>query len=187
MLLASGFAGTTMDAVAKGAGVSKASLYALFPSKDDLYRAVVLDWVKRGSDAMRPFVDALLAPAGLRKSLLGLARTMQSGMLAPDVLAMRSLVMGEASRHPDIAAGYVASSWERNTAMLSAALAELDRRGTMAISDCDVAAQQFTWLTVGQALNQHDLTAGALRMKKKALERTAAAAVETFLGAYGGR
>lgn len=187
MFLASGFAGTTMDAVARSAGVSKASLYQSFPSKDDLYRTVVVDWVDRGTDAMQPHVDALLAAMDLRAALLDLAQTMQAGILSTDVLAMRSLVAAEAGRHPDIAIRYAASSWGRNTAMLAEALAELDARSILTTSAPTTAAQQFTWLCVGQALNQYELTAGAKPVERAELIRTAKAAVDTFLRAHAPR
>lgn len=183
-LLASGFSRTTMDVVAKKAGISKATLYRSFPSKDDLYRAVVTDWVDRGADAMRPHVSTLLTAKDLRNALLNLARTMQAGILSPDVLAMRSLVSTEAARHPDIAIIYATNSWERNTAMLGEALAELHDRGTLNIPDPGIAADQFTWLVVGSPLNQHELTAGAKTMPANRLSDIATAAVEAFMAAY---
>jgi TetR/AcrR family transcriptional repressor of mexJK operon len=173
-----------MDVVAKKAGISKASLYGSFPSKDDLYRAVVTDWVDRGADAMRPHVATLLTATDLRTALLDLVQTLQAGILSPDVLAMRSLVSTEAARHPDIAIMYATNSWERNTAMLGDALAELHERGTLNIPDPSIAADQLTWLAVGSPLNQHELTAGARTMPANRLHDIATAAVEAFLLAY---
>lgn len=173
-----------MDVVAKRAGVSKASLYQSFPSKDDLYRAVITDWVDRGADAMRPHVATLLTGTDLRGALLGLVRTMQAGILSREVLAMRSLVSAEAARHPDIATMYATKSWGRNTAMLGETLAELHQRGALHTPDPLLAAEQLTWLAVGSPLNQHELTAGASTTPANQLDRIATAAVETFLLAY---
>jgi TetR/AcrR family transcriptional repressor of mexJK operon len=184
VLLDAGYAGTTMEAIAKRAGVSKASLYQAFPSKDDLYRAVVTDWTGRGSAGMRPHVDALLAAINFPEALRELVGTIQAAILSPDVLAMRTLVTTTAERHPDTAIEYASRSWDRNIAMLAEAFAELHRRGVLVASDPEVAAQQLTWLAVGTALNVQQLTAGARTVSPEALGVIADAAVETFARAY---
>jgi len=185
--LTAGFAGTTMDAVARAAAVSKASLYQSWPSKNALFRAVVTDWVDRGADAMRPHVDSLLSAPDLREALLDLVRAMQAGILSPTVLAMRSLVSSEAARHPDIAVMYADKSWGRNTALLAQALTALHDRGALAIPDPVIAAEQLTWLAVGSPLNLHELTAGESTLAGAELSRRAVAAVDTFLLSYASR
>src|ERR671927_1157981 len=72
--IAHGFRGTTMDAIAAQAHISKASLYTAYPSKDLLYAAVVRDWVDRGYEAMRPHATALAGAEDVRRGLLQLAR-----------------------------------------------------------------------------------------------------------------
>lgn len=65
--LDSGYAGTTMDAVAARCGVSKRTLYRLFPTKTDLFRAMVVDHrrsmlaLPRDLDEDLPLADALAA------------------------------------------------------------------------------------------------------------------------------
>ena len=100
LLLDRGYAGTTMDAVAAGARISKQTLYRQYPSKDDLYAAVVRDWVDRGRDAMRPHLDALIATDDAGRGLRALAGTLQAGVLSGPVLRMRTLVAAEAQRFP---------------------------------------------------------------------------------------
>lgn len=179
-----GFAGTTMDLVAERARVSKASLYRAYPSKDDLLRAVIADWVDRGREAMRPHVEALLTASDVDAALLALARVLQAGILSPAVLGIRRLIMSEAARCPDIAALYLENSWRRNIAALAEAIAELDRRRTLRAPDPVSAAEQFTWLVIGAALNEHELRGGAAPRDTKELRGRATAAVETFLRRY---
>lgn len=185
IFLERGFANTTMDAVAAAARISKTSLYQQHPSKDALYAAVVIDWADRGRDAMRPHLQALLAADHLPSALIRLARTVQTGVLSADVLRMRRLVASEATRHPEVAARYVAQSWDRNIADLGDALAELDRRGLVRVDDPLVAAQQFTWLAVGAPLNDRTLRGDDVQPEPDALDAIARAAGETFLARYG--
>jgi TetR/AcrR family transcriptional repressor of mexJK operon len=182
--VAAGFRGTTMDAVASRAGISKATLYAEHPSKDALYAAVVRDWVDRGYDAMRPHTQALQeaddAAAGLRR----LAAVLQGGILSPPVLQMRTLVAAEADRFPEVAADYVTRSWERNVESLAGALQVLDERGLLAVDDPRVAAEQFVWLVVGAPLNRLSLRGAGHGDSPAELGEVADQAVATFLSRY---
>lgn len=183
LFLEHGFAATTMDAVAAAAHISKASLYSLHPSKDALYAAVVVDWAGRGRDAMRPHLDALFAAQELPAALRDFGRTLQEAVLSPGVLRMRRLVAAEADKHPEVAARYVAESWDSNIAALAATFAELSGRGRLRVDDPNVAAQQFTWLMLGAALNNHTLRGGDATPDD--LTATADAATSTFLARYG--
>ncbi|GAA1042523.1 TetR/AcrR family transcriptional regulator [Virgisporangium ochraceum] len=185
VFLEQGFARTTMDAVAARARISKTSLYQEHPSKDALFAAVVRDWAARGRDAMRPHLDLFLATDDVPTALLTLARTLQAGILGADVLRMRRLVASEAARFPDVAAGYVADSWDRNIATLGDALAELTRRGRIRADDPSTAAQQFTWLAVAAPLNDRTLRGDDTPPAADVLDATARAAVDTFLARYG--
>ena len=93
---------------------------------------------------------------------------------------MRRLVTSEAVRHPAIAATYLAGSWERNIDALADAFRALDRQGRLRIRDARLAADQFTWLTVGAPLNAQLLTPVAYHDTTP----TTASAVELFLSGY---
>ena len=178
-----GLAGTTMNEVARRAGISKASLYREYASKDSLFAAIVLDWTARGRDAMRPALDALLTADDIVDGLTTLTHTIQAGVLDEDVLRMRRLVAAESDRFPDVAAEYLAGSWDSNIAALAETLAELDRRETLVVDDPQAAAEQLTWLAVGGPLNRQTLGAG--RVASEHLTRTGIDAVTTFLHRYG--
>lgn len=178
--LESGYAATTMDEIAARARISKASLYREHPSKAALFSAVVSDWAAAGRDAMRPALARLVEGKDIAVDLFDLACTIQAGVLSPDVLGMRRLVTSEAERHPDIAATYFAESWERNIDALADAFRALDRQGRLSIRDTRVAADQFTWLTIGSPLNAQLLSAAP----HLDAEPTPVSAVELFLSGY---
>ena len=185
MFIARGYRGTTMDAVAAQAHISKQSLYRDYPSKDALYAAVVRDWVDRGYDAMRPHTATLATSRQARQGLLGFARVLQTGLLSPPVLQMRTLIAAEAHRFPDVAADYVTRSWTRNIHMLAEALGVLAARGLLRIDDPDLAAEQLTWLVVAAPLNRLTLQAGAHPYREGELQAVAIQGVATFMSRYG--
>jgi TetR/AcrR family transcriptional repressor of mexJK operon len=185
MFVARGYRGTTMDAVAEHAHISKQSLYRDYPSKDALYSAVVRDWVDRGYDAMRPHTTALAEAREAREGLLGLARVLQAGLLSPPVLQMRTLIAAEAQRFPDVAADYVKRSWTRNIGMLAEALSVLTARGLLRIDNPGVAAEQLTWLVVAAPLNRLTLQPGTHPYGDDQLKAVADQGVATFMSRYG--
>ncbi len=180
VFLEQGFARTTMDVVAARARISKTSLYQAHPSKDALFAAVVRDWAARGRDAMRPHLELFLNNDDLPGALFTLARTMQAGILSPDVLRMRRLVAAEAARFPEVAAGYVADSWDRNIENLGTAL-----RARIDTDEPLTAAHQFTWLAVAAPLNDRTLRGDDTTPPAEDLDAIARAAVDMFLARYG--
>jgi len=189
MFLAHGYAGTTMDAVAAAAHISKQSLYRDYASKDALYAAVVRDWVDLGYDAMRPHATALADADDAYAGLLRLAHVLQGALLSGAVLQMRTLVAAQATQFPDVAADYVTRSWTRNIHTLAVALRTLADRGLLHldVSDrsADLAAEQLTWLVVAAPLNRLTLQAGAHPYADAELEVLAEQGVTTFLSRYG--
>jgi TetR/AcrR family transcriptional repressor of mexJK operon len=141
--------------------------------------------VDRGSDAMRPHTRALAASTDVREGLLRLAGVLHAGVLSAPVLGMRTLVAAEAERFPEVAADYVARSWDRNQGLLAEALGELAARGLLDVDEPAVAAEQFTWLVLGAPLNR--LTLRAEPYAARELGTLAAEAVTTFLSRFGPR
>ena len=95
-----GFDGASMSAIAKTAGVSKPTLYQYFVDKDSLFATVL----QEGCDHI---MTPLSAPDGsLVDRLWEFSWTYADFVLRPDMLSLARLVLGEASRRPDVAINY---------------------------------------------------------------------------------
>lgn len=154
VFLENGYSATTMDQVASRARISKSSLYREHPSKSALFAAVVSDWAESGRDAMRPALDRLAEDPDLERGLATLAETLLRGVLSPEVVEMRRLVINEAKTQPDVAALYLRESWQRNIDALASTLDTLRSTRNLRIDDARLAAEEFTWLLVGAPLNE---------------------------------
>lgn len=179
-----GFRGATVSGIAAAAGISKQTLYAAYPSKDDLFAAVIRDWVDRGRDAMRPALTDLLDTPDVRTGLRDFARALQAGILSRPVLQLRALVAAEANAFPEIAAGYLSRSWDDNLRALARTLAELTARGVLTVDNPEVAAQQFVWLVIGAPLNELSLADSRHEYPLAGLRQVADEAVATFLSRH---
>lgn len=89
-----GFAATTMDDIAGAAGMSKKTLYKLFESKTELFRAMLL-----GSLPKAQFTDASAegSPAARLRNML---REAADVALSPGEIALQRLIIGERQASP---------------------------------------------------------------------------------------
>ena len=129
--MARGYAGAVMNDVARGAGVSKRTLYRLVPTKADLFRTVLADRVDRflhiAADA-----DALGALPGALERILT-----EMGLLAmsPEAVTIHKLVIAESDRFPELAASFHTGAIARTLDMLSGYLRAQAERGLLAVGE----------------------------------------------------
>lgn len=106
--LANGYAATSMDKIAKSAGVSKATVYSHFGDKESLFNAVMQDLVK---DKFQK-VMGLQEPQSLAQDPKIVLSTMATRMLenAKSDRAFHDfirIIIGESGRFPELAKAYV--------------------------------------------------------------------------------
>ena len=100
LFLGHGFGATSIEAVARRAGISKRTFYHRFRGKEVLFEAVVRRLVERWTP---PFDRALLAAPNLPEALRRAAEYMLGVALTPEALALHRLVIAEAPRFPGLA------------------------------------------------------------------------------------
>ncbi len=101
LFLRDGFAATSIEAIASGAGVSKRTLYARFPRKEAVFVAVVRRLI---GDWLQGFDAAIESAASLETALLAAGRRMLDVALTPAALALHRLMVAEAGRFPELVA-----------------------------------------------------------------------------------
>jgi AcrR family transcriptional regulator len=180
MFLESGFGAVSMDALARAAGVSKATVYAHFASKEELFGAVI------GRECERYFAEfsaGELDPAKPRASLTTLGRRFVDLLLSPDGIALHRLIVGEVSRFPVLGEVFWRAGPERTLAQIEAFLKAAVAVGALDIADPRLAAEQFTGLVRGETQLRHlvRLEYGADQPRIAAVVD---AAVDTFLRAF---
>ncbi|HEX7776001.1 MAG TPA: TetR/AcrR family transcriptional regulator [Parvibaculum sp.] len=99
-----GFSATRLEDVAEAAGVSKATIYLYFDSKQDLFKALIHEIASPRLDAIETLIENFDGPAtALIHGLYERARAISA---SPDMRAVIKLVLSEAGNFPDIAALY---------------------------------------------------------------------------------
>ncbi len=182
LFMAQGYGATSMDAIAREAGVSKATLYAYFPGKDALFAAIVGEACEREAEG-RPCCPG--AEGGdLAATLLSLGEGYLSFLFREEALAIQRVVMAEGPRFPELGRAFYESGPRRTIAWLAGWFSALQRQGGLRAGDAELAAEQFLSLLRSTAFLRHMLR---LPPAPDAAEvaRSAAAAVDTFLRAWG--
>src|SRR6266853_6273977 len=179
--LASGFGAVTMDAIAREAGVSKATVYAHFSGKEQLFGAIVARVSERRFGG---FSAEALDPVDIEASLTTIARRFLDLVLSPEGISLNRIILGEVTRFPVLGQVFWAAGPERHRTQIEAFLRRAVHAGSVAIPDPRLAAEQFAALARGE-IHLRSL----LRLENPgdpdALEAAAASAVATFLRAFG--
>ncbi|WP_295880981.1 TetR/AcrR family transcriptional regulator [uncultured Thiohalocapsa sp.] len=145
LFLEQGLQGTSMERVARAAGVSKQTLYSHFAGKEDLFQHCIRAKVESYG------FDGATVPPGedARAVLRTLVQRFMDLILDPEVVATHRLVIAEACAHPGIAARFFDSGPAAIQHTVATALEELVRRGLLRRHDTRAAAWQLLNLCFG--------------------------------------
>ena len=179
--LARGFGAVSMDAIAREAGASKATLYAYFASKEELFGAVV---ASEGERYFGGFSARELDPRDVEKSLNEIARRFLELVLSPDAIAVNRITIAEAVRFPQLGDVFWRAGPEQTRTQIEAFLRRADEAGALSVADPKRAAEQFISLMRGD-LHLRQLLRLDAPLKPAELRAAARAAVATFLRAFG--
>jgi AcrR family transcriptional regulator len=186
VFLDNGFRGTSMDAIARAAEVSKQTVYQHFDDKERLFAEVVRGAVKAVADPVSTEIEQLGSGSDLAADLNELAVQQLSAVLQPRVLALRRLVIAEACRFPELGQAFFDHGPGRTMNGLAARFAELSRDGRLQLDDPSTAASEFNWLVMAAPINEAMLL-GRTTFPAADLALIADRAVATFMRAYGPR
>lgn len=178
--LHSGFEAVSMDTIAREAGVSKATVYAHFAGKEELFGAVIGRECER---YLAGFSAGELDAGDVRASLTTLGRRFLELLLSPDAIALHRIILAEVSRFPALGEVFWHAGPERNLAQIEQFLRAADTAGSLALPDARLAAEHFVGLVRGETQLRHllRLEPGAGRPQTRA---GVSAAVDTFLRAF---
>lgn len=139
LFLSNGFAGTSMDAVAEAAGVSKLTAYKYFGSKHELFAQSV---AAKCESALGPLDIDHLASHGLRDCLIGFGRAFLALILDPEAMAVHHLIIAERERTPELGRLFFENAMRPIGDKLATLIARHDEAGQISTGDDPLAAAQ---------------------------------------------
>ena len=188
LFLAQGYPATSTEQVASVAGVSKQTVYNQFGDKERLFREIVLGVTATAetfADGVRGAMSGVDTSSGLDAALRALARRYLATVMNPQVLALRRLVISEATRFPDLAATYYERGPSRVLAALGGLFGGLAEQGLLRTGDPARAAADFAFLLLGRALDEGMFRVGEPVLTSAGIDDAADHAVDVILAAHG--
>ncbi len=149
-----GFATTRLEDVAARAGIGKGTIYLYFPTKEDLFRAVVRQRLVPNLDAIETMIAG---HAGSSADLLRAIAARAQQLLTTDITAIPKLVLAESGNFPAIAQLYAEEVAKRGLAMLEQVFARGIARGEFRPLDPHCLVPLFTGPLLQMALWQQSL------------------------------
>lgn len=186
LFLQRGYAGTSMDDVARLASVSKQTVYAHFVDKARLFGDLIEADIAGSPTTRHPLVEEMPRTDHLERDLRVFARAHLAEVMQPELLRMRRMLIGEAERFPALASAWYEAGPMTSTSMFSRWFEALGARGLLHVPDPLLAAQHFNWLVISIPLNEAmSVPVDGPLFTRRQLDRYADEGVRVFLSAYG--
>jgi TetR/AcrR family transcriptional repressor of mexJK operon len=146
VFLESGYAAANMDVLAARAGVSKATIYAYFKGKDELFGELIRG---RCESCFGPIVAPEVQvqdEAAVKAALRQLALNFWAMVTTPEALGAYRIVVAEAPRFPEVGQAFYQTGPAKGLEALRGFFADLDHRGLLAVPNARLAAEFFVGL-----------------------------------------
>ncbi len=177
LFLSDGYGETSIDAIVEKSGGSKATLYSYYPSKADLFRAVV-DSIVTTQEG--PVLGSL---ENVRETLVTFSEQRLRIVFSSNHRALMRLIISERDRFPDIARMYYEQGPLHSHMVLRDYFEILIERGVLDIRSADEACEFFRGMLLHQ-LYIEQLYLAASPLSAEELGVKARHVVDRFLEAY---
>lgn len=185
LFITGGFEGTSMDAVASEAGVSKLTVYNHFQDKETLF----IEAVKAKCEEQLPHEAFEVNPkAGVRTQLIAIARGFFQLVNSPESVAIHRMIAAEAARQACSTLGqlFLEAGPRRTVGELEAFLRAENAKGLLDVPDPQRAAEHFFCMLKG--VYHMRLLCGCMQpIQASEAEAHVQSVVDLFLRAFGPR
>jgi AcrR family transcriptional regulator len=174
---ASGYAATSMESVARRAGVSTKTLYRLIPNKGTLFEEILTHGIDRFVSQIRlRACDGSDIEGALREAMIAVGELILDGT----VIALLRMIVAEGDKFPEISDTFYNKAIKRSESTLANWLKAQAERGLIAIDNPTEAAGMLLGMLAFQP-QRAVMFAHAPAPGRKELERRAQAVAKLFL------
>ncbi|SDY33723.1 transcriptional regulator, TetR family [Jannaschia faecimaris] len=181
VFMADGYEGASVDAIARAAGVSKATLYSYFADKSLLFMEVAkTECLTQIEEAGR-----ILAAYDHPRTVLGQSgRRMMRLVLSPFGQAIFRMCVAERDRFPELGREFYRTGPEVFHGTMCAYFEQAVAKGDLVIDDLKLATDQFIELCHAQLFTQMVFGIRETATEEE-ISRIVDGAVDTFMARYG--
>ncbi|WP_439887805.1 TetR/AcrR family transcriptional regulator [Pseudomonas sp. MBLB4123] len=148
LFLSKGYDGSSMDAIAAEAGVSKLTVYSHFTDKETLFSAAIK---AKCQEQLPELLFELVDDAPLDSVLLNIARGFHRLINSRESVELHRVMVSLAAQDPKLSRIFYEAGPQRVLQEMEQLLRQADRAGKLRIDDPQEAADQFFCLVKGGA------------------------------------
>jgi AcrR family transcriptional regulator len=180
--LEKGFDATSMNEIARAAGVSKGTIYVYFADKVELFEALIAEERERMFEGLETLLEGDLS---LRDKLIAFGTTLAQILCSDHVIRAQRIVAAIVDRMPEVGVRFYETGALRTHRALTALFEREIAAGHLAMPDARLAGFQF--MELASAGLWRPRLFGRLREAPSAAEidATVLSAVAMFLQSYG--
>lgn len=179
LFLENGYDHTTLEQVAKAAGISSATVYKHFPTKAALFGGIMSRlWENEPED-----VPHMPGPGNPREGLLAIGRDYAELLSRDQTVALFRVVTAEAPRFPELGQELYERGKKPYLDRLGVYLEQEVTAGTLQIDDLPLAKRQFLGM-INDVVFWPRLLIVDLKLSEAEADHVVREAVETFLARY---
>lgn len=151
LFLRDGYVGTSVDAIATQANVTKRTIYGYFPDKRALFAGVIEDAVGEPLEFHIP-LEGIVTIEGLQSALYAVAHGLNEIVMRPDYVQLLRVTIAEVNSQPDLETLFEQGATRRSLRVVTGLLKTANLHGITTIKHPEVAARMFVGGFTVQAL-----------------------------------
>ncbi len=176
-----GYGAVSMDQIAREAGVSKATVYAHFESKDRLFAAMIHNGCRVYAESLMPAVTEM---EDVREALTRICREIERFLLAPKTLGIYRVIIAEGPRFPELVHAFIEAGPLPFRKMLAQFFEAANRRGALKVPNPVLAAHQLVWLVRGPLYLERMLNLKQPLWDTQSVDEVVTSAVDMMMKGY---
>lgn len=142
LFLRHGYNGTSVDAIAESAKVTKRTIYGYFPDKRALFTGVIEDAVGEPLEFQAP-LEGVVTEQGLHYALYAVAHGLNEVIMRPDYVQLLRVAIAEVNSQPDLEMLFEQGVTRRSLRVVTGLLKTADLHGIAAAKYPEAAARMF--------------------------------------------
>jgi AcrR family transcriptional regulator len=150
MFMRHGFDATSMERVAEAAMIGKATLYARYTDKSQLFADVLRRRILLLYGRLEADLAKGLGGKSLEETLFILARRFLESSLTPGSIALSRILVAQGERFPELGKLAVEEGLKRQTKLVASILDSFSSYYHYSVADIDLAADLFLGIVLGK-------------------------------------
>ncbi|MDD0841868.1 TetR/AcrR family transcriptional regulator [Pseudomonas sp. Gutcm_11s] len=146
LFMQNGYEGSSMDAIAAEAGVSKLTVYSHFTDKETLFACAV---ESKCEEQLPPLFFELGPNSSIEQALLAIGRGFNALVNSEESLAMHRLMVAQAAQNPQLSQLFFNAGPQRVIDAMRHLLEQASAKGQLSIDNPQHAAEHFFCLIKG--------------------------------------